>query len=410
MFNTIAFIPLRGGSKSIPLKNIKPLGGKPLAVWTIEAAANCAEIDRVFVATDNTEIGTIVRGLDHPKVEVVGRSPETATDTASTESAMIEFAEQQEFERIVLIQATSPLLTSADLTSAFVELARSSADSLLSVVPQKRFHWTRLPDGTGRPLNYDPLRRPRRQDFEAYYVENGAFYITRRVDLLQTRCRLSGKIAIQPMAEETYFEIDEPSDWTIAETMLRQRNLAIEPTQSALAQRADRIKLVVTDVDGVLTDAGMYYTENGDELKKFNTRDGKGFELLRLAGIKTGIITSEKTQIVERRARKLKVDFVYQGVADKRPAFAALLARTGLSADEVAYLGDDLADVPILEQVGLAACPQDAAAEAIAAARFRCQTAGGRGCFRELADFIVSRRNGGALSPVAAEQPNSVKS
>ena len=116
-----AFIPVRGGSKSIPLKNIKTMNGKPLVYWTVKAACECRDIDIVYVATDSNKVRKAVNQLKAEnqelfcKMEVISRSPETASDTASTESAMLEFAGKYEFDNIVLIQATSPLLTAKDL-------------------------------------------------------------------------------------------------------------------------------------------------------------------------------------------------------------------------------------------------------------------------------------------------------
>lgn len=402
---TIAFIPLRGGSKSIPLKNIKPIGDKPLAAWTIEAAAACQDIARVYVSTDDDAIRAMAENLQNPKVEVVGRSAESASDTASTEFAMLEFAEPRDFARIILIQATSPLLTAADLSAGIAELERSGADSLLSVVEQKRFIWTNNADGIATPQNYDPAARPRRQEFEPYFVENGAFYICRKDDLIRTRCRLSGKIALYPMAEESYYELDEPSDWAIVESLLLKRRggkIKTSPyifrsglfsiPEQEFAERAKRIKLFLTDVDGVLTDAGMYYSESGDESKKFNTRDGKGIELLRNAGIKTGIITTENTKIVERRASKLKMDYLVQGAVDKIPAFLDILQKGGYQPDEVAYIGDDLADIPVLKLAGLSASPKDACELAGETVQYQCYNGGGQGCVREFAEIILKYR------------------
>lgn len=397
---TIAFIPLRGGSKSIPLKNIKPIAGKPLALWAIEAAANCLEIDRVFVCTDDDRIREATDSSGNPKIEVVGRSPESSSDTASTESVMLEFARDREFERMVLIQATSPLLTATDLLAGIAELDRTGADSLLSVVEQKRFIWSRNSNGIAAPTNYDVKARPRRQDFPPYFVENGAFYICSRADLLRTECRLSGRIALHAMPEETYYELDEPADWAVIEAILLQRNPEIVgPTHEGLklspeefARRAAKIKLFLTDVDGVLTDSGMYYSESGDELKKFNTRDGKGIELLRNSGIQTGIITAETTILVERRAEKLKIDHLVQGAHDKLPELESILAETGFLPEEVAYIGDDLADIPVLQRVGLAACPRNAIPGVQTVVHLQCAANGGEGAVREFAERILSLR------------------
>lgn len=384
----VAFIPLRGGSKSIPRKNILPIGGKPLCQWVIEAAVGAACIDHVFVATDSDEIRSFVAALGLAKVSAVERSPETATDTASTESAMLEFAHAHAFERMVLVQATSPLLRADEIDRAMAHFEAQAADSLVSVVAQKRFIWTVSADGSAQPENYDPLARPRRQDFDAYQVENGAFYISKRDGLLAHQSRLFGRIVAHEMAEETFHELDEPVDWKIIDSFLRER--ARQP--SPLAERARRVKLVLSDVDGVLTDSGMYYSERGDELKKFNTRDGKGFELLRSAGLRVGVITSENTELVSRRAQKLRLDFLEQGAVDKWPALQRILQETGLALDEVAFIGDDLADVALLSRVGFAACPKDARPEALAVSHYVCSEVGGGGCVRELAEYLLAAR------------------
>lgn len=387
----VAIIPLRAGSKGIPRKNLKLLAGKPLFQWTLEAAAGTKAIDHVFVSTDDAEIKQSVESLALEKVSAINRSPETATDTASTESVLIEFAQNYDFENLILIQATSPLLRSEDLEAGIEEFQASAADSLLSVVRQKRFIWEKQSDGSAKALNYDSMARPRRQEFNGFLVENGAFYISKKPGLLETENRLFGKISTYEMPEESYYEIDEPSDWKIMEGLLQKRasnnspasTANLKPSLENLRERAKKIKLFISDVDGVLTDSGMYYTENGDELKKFNTRDGKAFELLRNMGIKTGIITAENTKIVENRAKKMKIDFLEQGAVDKIPALERMIAKAGVTKEEVAYIGDDLGDLPILNIVGLSCCSADAISEVKSCAAYLSQAAGGAGVVRE---------------------------
>jgi YrbI family 3-deoxy-D-manno-octulosonate 8-phosphate phosphatase len=378
---TVAFIPLRGGSKSIPGKNIKVLAGQPLAWWTVSAAAACQEIDTVYVATDSNDIRKVVEGFQLPKVQVIGRSEQSATDTASTESALIEFAQQHEdADTIILIQATSPLLQTEDLDRGLTIYCDTKADTLLSAVRQKRFNWKVETNGLATPLNYDPLRRPRRQEFDGYLVENGAFYIMKRTGLLQSGCRLHGKISLCEMPEETYCELDEPSDWAFIENFLQHR----KPIR-----QSKRIRMFVTDVDGVLTDAGMYYTENGDELKKFNTRDGMGMRLLQESGVVVGIITSENTKMVERRAKKLQVDFLHQGAKRKLPILQQECQARGIDLSEVAYIGDDVNDLECIQAVGWSACPADAVEEIKRAAHEILNTRGGMGAVREFVNVIV---------------------
>lgn len=209
-----AFIPVRGGSKSIPLKNIKLIHGLPLVQWVINSANN-STISKVFVSTDSHEISEKIQSA-----EIFWRSPETASDTATSESALIEFAKTLNPEDIIVfIQATSPLLTSDEIDEGLKLILSNKYDSILSVVRQKRFIWN--PDGTP---TYDTLNRPRRQDWDGILVENGAFYISRVKDILESQCRISGKIGMIECSEESYYEIDEPSDWLIVEELLKQKH------------------------------------------------------------------------------------------------------------------------------------------------------------------------------------------
>ena len=216
--NIKCMVPLRGGSKSIPKKNIKFLAGKPLAAWTLEAAAKSSLISAVYVSTDSEEISTVVQGLGLG-IKVIQRPAEFATDEASTESVMLHFMSHLDFDLLVTIQATSPLLTAEDLDRAIVQFQQQQLDSMLSAVRTKRFFWNN--DAT--PINYDPLHRPRRQDFDGTLMENGAFYITKREILERYQCRLGGKIGIYEMDESTAVEIDEPEDWERVERLLLKR-------------------------------------------------------------------------------------------------------------------------------------------------------------------------------------------
>lgn len=213
---TVALIPLRGGSKSIPEKNIKILHGKPLAQWVIEAAIKSKFIDEVYISTDSLIIKQTLANLNLG-VLFIDRPPEFATDVSSTESVMLHFAECVEFDTLITIQATSPLLTNNDLDSAFKQFQICDYDSMLSAVKSFRFYW----DYNFRPLNYDPYERPRRQDFKGSYVENGAFYITKKEVLINLKCRLGGKIGVFEMDKNSFIEIDEPSDWAIIEEKLK---------------------------------------------------------------------------------------------------------------------------------------------------------------------------------------------
>ncbi len=218
MAKCLALIPLRGGSKGIPGKNIKLLAGKPLAAWVLEAAVDSGNFEGVFVSTDSEEISNVVLNMDLG-VKVLSRPVEFATDIASTESVMMHFINHFDCDTLVTIQATSPLLTARDIDLALKQFKDQGLDSMLSAVRTKRFFWA----DNGKALNYDPLSRPRRQDFPGTLMENGSFYVTKREVLERYKCRLGGKIGIYEMDEATSAEIDEVGDWDVVERLLLRR-------------------------------------------------------------------------------------------------------------------------------------------------------------------------------------------
>lgn len=209
----VGFIPVRGGSKSIKNKNIMPLAGKPLIYWTILACVEAESIEKVFVSTDSDEIKKVVESFGFKNVEVISRSAKTATDNATSESALIEFCNNYNFEKVVFLQATSPLTTAEDLEGAIKKLEKEKADSLISAIRRYQFLW----NTNGTPMNYNPQNRPRRQDWDGYMIENGAFYISSRENILKSKCRISGTVTFWEMSQKHIFEVDEPQDWNIIE-------------------------------------------------------------------------------------------------------------------------------------------------------------------------------------------------
>jgi 3-deoxy-D-manno-octulosonate 8-phosphate phosphatase (KDO 8-P phosphatase) len=159
--------------------------------------------------------------------------------------------------------------------------------------------------------------------------------------------------------------------------------------RKSLAATLKRIRLFATDVDGVLTDAGMYYSESGEELKKFNTRDGMGIKLLQRAGLITAIVTQERTKLVAWRGEKLMIPEVHQGVMDKLSLVREMAARHGLSMDEVAYIGDDINDLATLKAVGFSATPADGMPTVAEAVDYVCVKKGGEGAVREIIEMIL---------------------
>jgi 3-deoxy-D-manno-octulosonate 8-phosphate phosphatase (KDO 8-P phosphatase) len=177
---------------------------------------------------------------------------------------------------------------------------------------------------------------------------------------------------------------------------------ARKPGAAELKRRAKRIKLVLTDNDGVLTDTGVYYGPQGEALKRFSIRDGMGVELLRNAGIETAIITSEVSESVLKRSEKLRMKHVFIGIKNKHGHLDTILAETGLKADELAYIGDDVNDLEIIRTInttGLTGAPQDAMPVIGNIVHYRCRQRGGNGAFRDFAGWILKLRGASNTLP-----------
>jgi len=377
--SVIAFIPARGGSKSIPEKNIKSFCGKPLIFWNLQELQN-SEVNEIIVATDSDKIKSVVNSFGFPKVKVYDRSSENSQDISSTESVMMEYINSVNLadeDTFMLVQATSPFTQTSHFNEGLSLFKKY--DSILTCCESKRFSWRE-----GKALNYDIYNRPRRQDHKGTLIENGAFYISSVSDIKSTKNRISGNIGIYEMPEFTYTEIDEPEDWIVAEALMNRFVLNSKTLDFS------NIKLFLSDVDGVLTDAGMYYTEKGDEFKKFCTYDGMGFQLLQKTGVKVGILTTEDRDLNRRRAKKLGLDFDFHGAKDKLQIVKDLCAKENITLDEVAYIGDDVNCFSLLSNVGIAACPNNAVPKIKAIPNImQLKKNGGDGVVREVVELFL---------------------
>lgn len=157
-----------------------------------------------------------------------------------------------------------------------------------------------------------------------------------------------------------------------------------------IQKKIKKIKLVLTDVDGVLTDGGMFYTKDGEFMKKFNTRDSMGMELLLKHGVKTVFVTRENSEIVKKRVEKIKVADLYSGIMDKKSILPDIMRKYNVKDDEIAYIGDDVNDIEIMKSVAFAATPLDGNPAVKKASHYKCKAKGGEGAFREIADLIIN--------------------
>ncbi len=165
-------------------------------------------------------------------------------------------------------------------------------------------------------------------------------------------------------------------------------------------EKAKAVRLMIFDVDGVMTDGSLHYSDSGEEIKVFNSRDGHGIKVLKASGVKLAIITGRTSRALENRANQFAIDYLYQGVADKLAVFQEILQDAGLTADDCGYMGDDVVDLPVMRRVAFAVAVPDAPELVRLNAHYVTGLPGGRGAVREVCDLIMQAQ--GTLEPVLA--------
>ena len=344
-------------------------------------AAIFSDLDEVYVFTDDEEILNYVEKEYHWTTKVKGllRNDHNANDIATTESAMVEFAEKinNDFDVLCLLQATSPLTTSQDINDALFQISTKGKTSALSVVKTHRFTW----NADGTPQNYNVFNRPRRQDFAGLLMENGAVYATTKDAFLKSKNRVSETIGLVEMPEETLMEIDSLSDWTIIESLLAERQKSFK--------KQERINYLVLDVDGVFTDGCVYYGAEGELMKKFDMRDGMGLEILRQNNVEVVVITSENSDLVAKRMQKLQIKHTFLGVKDKYSFLQNFINQQQTSWANLAYVGDDVNDLANLCTVGWSFAPANATSIVKQQVDFTLSNNSADGAIREVCEWVM---------------------
>ncbi|WP_137845623.1 acylneuraminate cytidylyltransferase [Microbacterium sp. 2FI] len=399
MSEVVAVIPARGGSKGVPRKNLRRVGGIPLVARAIDAATRCPAIDRVVVSTDDPVIAAVAAEWG---AEIVERPAELAGDQASSETALLHVLDELERRGVdvgivAFLQATSPFVDVAALGEA-VELVRCRRrDSVFSAVETYGFLWAKGAGEAAEAINHDAAARPRRQDRAPHYLETGAFYVLRAAGLRAEGHRFFGSVGIVEVAPHTALEIDTEAELVVAR--------ALSPLHDAAAAPID-VDAVVTDFDGVHTDDTVMLAQDGTESVTVSREDGMGVALLRRAGVPVLILSSEQNPVVAARAAKLGVE-VRHGIADKAAALRDWADGLGIPLSRIAYLGNDVNDLSCLELVGWPVAVPGAHHGVLAAARVVLDRPGGAGAVRDLADRVLAGRAPASLDPLtrALEAP-----
>ncbi|GAT73740.1 putative transferase [Microbacterium sp. HM58-2] len=378
--STVAIIPARGGSKGVPRKNLQRVGGIPLVVRAIRAASDADGVDLVAVSTDDEEIAAVSAAAG---ARVIRRPAGISGDTASSESALLHALDELEGEGIAVgvvafLQATSPFIPADVLSDAVAEVRAGRADSVFSAQETYGFLWREGGDGAAEAINHDAAVRPRRQDREPHHLETGAFYVFSAAGFRASGHRFFGRTRIAAVPEWTAIEIDDEHQLRIARTL------------AALHEPAHPIpaKAVVTDFDGVHTDDTAIIDADGHERVRVSREDGMGVSLLRRAGVPMLILSTEMNGVVRARGRKLQVP-VLHGIDDKETALRAWAADGGIDLADIAYLGNDVNDLPAMRIVGWPVAVANAHPLVLEEARVVLSRTGGNGAVRELIERVL---------------------
>ncbi|NYF16281.1 N-acylneuraminate cytidylyltransferase [Microbacterium sp. AK009] len=394
MSDVVAIIPARGGSKGVPRKNLRRVGGIPLIGRAIQAARRCDLIDRVCVSTDDDEIAAVGEEWG---AEVIRRPAHLSGDTASSESAILHALDELEARDVnvgvvVFLQATSPFIDSEALASAIRLVQHRRRDSVFSAIETYGFLWRKGTGDCAEAINHQADHRPRRQEREPHYLETGAFYVMRARGFRTVRHRFFGSVGIAAVPERTAIEIDSFAELEVARALAPLID-APEPLD---------VDAVVTDFDGVHTDDTVTVTESGVEAVRVSRSDGMGVARLRRAHIPFLILSTEENPVVGARARKLRVE-VLQGVDDKAGALRSWADAARIPLSRIAYLGNDVNDVPAMDLVGWPVAVGDADPVVLSAARVVLDRRGGDGAVRELAERVLRARRGSTPVPALHE-------
>tara|TARA_X000001036_G_scaffold374656_1_gene363136 strand:+ start:47 stop:1210 length:1164 start_codon:yes stop_codon:yes gene_type:complete len=381
---TIIVIPARGGSKRIKNKNLFLVNGIPLIDYTIQHALSSSFCSEIYISTDSE---LLKKHLKKFRVNIIERPKNISGDTSSSELALINVLDyrkkikKKDPTNIIFLQCTSPYRDNLDIDNAYEKFQSKNYDSLLSVVKSKKFIWKNS-NNIFKTVNYDYKKRPREQDFNNFYEENGSIYITKVKNLRSSNNRLSGKIGFYEMNYFSSIQIDEPYDLKIISSILpRRRSLDLK-----------KIQIIISDFDGVFTDNNLYLNDSGSESVKLSRSDGMAIQMLKEKDIKFVVISSEKNKVVHQRCKKLGIE-CFHGVKNKLDFLRNYLKNKKLKMNQVMYIGNDINDYECMRNCRISVTVNDGAEKIKQISDYILSKNGGNGAIRELAELILGDNN-----------------
>ncbi|WP_338672387.1 acylneuraminate cytidylyltransferase [Streptomyces sp. SCSIO 30461] len=419
----LAVIPARGGSKGVPGKNLARVGGVPLVARAVRACLGARLVTHVVVSTDDPGIADAVRAAG---AEVVCRPRAIAGDTATSESAVLHAMDAHEAVHggpvgaVLLVQCTSPFVTSEDVDGVAAAVIEGGADTAVTVAPFHGFVWRRavrsgtgavsdaeagsgtgaVSDAGGVGVNHDKSHRPRRQDRPDDFLETGAAYAMDAAGFRTHGHRFFGRTALVETDPARALEIDDSHELERARALAPLLDPVLLPT-------CGDIDAVVLDFDGTQTDDRVLIDADGRELVAVHRGDGLGIAALRRAGLKLLVLSTERNPVVAARARKLGIP-VLHGIDTKDLALKEWCEEQSVVPERVLYVGNDVNDLSCFGLVGWPVAVASAHDSVRAAARAVTATPGGAGAIREIAAWLLGPNlttTPGSPSPSASSTP-----
>uniref|UniRef100_A0A8D3C1L6 N-acylneuraminate cytidylyltransferase n=1 Tax=Scophthalmus maximus TaxID=52904 RepID=A0A8D3C1L6_SCOMX len=371
-----ALVLARGGSKGIPLKNIKTLAGVPLIGWVLRAALDSGVFHSVWVSTDHDEIEKVAKSWGGEVCEAQPRAEDTKRPRGC----------DMQHPGHVPVSASVPRVK-----EALEMITLRGLDSVFSVVRRHQFRWQEVKKGSAeltKPFNLDPSNRPRRQDWDGELCENGSLYFTTR-ELIENQGLLQGgKVGYYEMLPEYSVDIDVDIDWPVAEQRVLRYGYFGQATPEV-------VRLMFCIVSGCLTEGRTFLSVSGEEMVSINTRDTVGIRMLQSEKVEVVLLTSSEDPVTEKLVDKLAKRTgckIVQVGEEPLNELKLIVEQRKLEWKDVAYMGNDKADVNCLNLAGLSAVPGDAPVVAINAAKYTCRKVGGMGAVREFAEHILLQR------------------
>ena len=397
----VAVIPARYGSTRLPGKPLLDICGKPLIQRVWEVVVSVHGLDEVIVATDDERIAQVVQDFG-------GRAVMTSPDCQSGSDRVREVAQTVDADVYVNVQGDEPLLVPSaieKLLDVFVQDTRVQVATLCSPISREEAQSPNqvkvVRDHDGNALYFSRAILPfvREANETVDYLGHIGIYAYKQVVLDSFTSLSASSLEQAEKLEQLRFlqagipirVIEVPRMGVGVDTqedLERVRTVVREKRKAEALERLKHVKLVVTDVDGVLTDGSLYYGPDGECLKRFNARDGLGVRLLQQAGVQVAILSGRDCPALRKRIKDLGIREAVLGQLDKCAALAGIMERCGVVAEEIAFLGDDIPDMDVFEQCGVSVTVADAPEYVKSKADIVLNSFGGHGAFREMSDFI----------------------